>query len=151
MHTPWVTMQVYLAKVNWGTYLFVSLGYITEAQHQSRHNRPYHLCLSNQRRISVFVPAKHTKMKEKLNPYAPGYHVSKKNYTTEVAGLNKNSPSIVLTGCPCCHHFSICSPMQQQELTRPKRKAGSHANTWNMYGQFSIDNNKHKGNLKTCQ
>ena len=37
-------------------------------------------------------------MKEKLNPYAIGYHVSKKNYTTEVAGLNKNSPSTVLTG-----------------------------------------------------
>jgi len=89
-------------------------------------------------------------MKGKLNPYAPGYHIFKKNYTTEVAGLNKNSPSIVLTGCPCCHHFSICFPVQQQELTRPKRKAGSHANTWNMYGQFSIDNNKHKGNLKTC-
>jgi len=98
VHTPWVTMQVYLAKVNWGIDLFVSLGYITEAQHQSRRNRPYHLCLSNQRHISVFVPAKHTKMKDKSKP----------EFTqTKLLGFKENSLSILLACCLSSHHFSI--------------------------------------------
>ena len=145
MHTPWVTMQVYLAKVNWGTDLFVSLGYIIEAQHQSRHNRPYHLCLSNQRCISVFVPAKHTKMKEKIKSIRSRLSCFQEELHNW-SGWVKQELTIY-----CPNWLSLLPPFLHLLSCATKRKAGSHANTWNMYGQFSIDNNKHKGILKTCQ
>jgi len=57
--------------------------------------------------IKVFANAKHTKMKEKLTPDAPGYHVSNKNCAIEVVGFNKNSTSIIVACFLSSHHLSI--------------------------------------------